>query len=98
MRDVASVYKTPSVPAVYAMYGGTGSGVYVAYVGSAGELTSRLIQHFVRRDSSAVTGRSAVGLNPDFITEVRWRQHPDFCQPDSWVLLNSWRSTCLTQP
>jgi hypothetical protein len=62
------------------MYGGQGRGLYVAYVGVAGKLKPRVIQHLVRRDSSVATGTSAVALNPDYVTEVRWWEHPDFAQ------------------
>jgi len=36
------------------------------------------MQHLVKRDSSIATGTSAVALNPDYVTEVRWWEHPDF--------------------
>ena len=39
-------------------------------------------QHLVRRDSSVTTGVSAVSLNPDFVTEVQWWEHPDFAKQD----------------
>jgi hypothetical protein len=81
MRKLSSIYGAPTVPAVYAVYGGRGRGLYVAYVGAGGSLKTRLIQHFVRRDSSVVTGRSAVAMHPDFVTEVRWWEHPDFSAP-----------------
>ena len=61
----------PNVPAVYVMYGGRDR-KYIAYVGIGDELKCRVHQHLVKRDSSVVTGTSAVGLNPDYITEVRW--------------------------
>jgi hypothetical protein len=60
------------------MYGGRGSSAYVAYVGLADVLKRRVRQHLVNRDSSVVTGVSAVSLNPDLVTEVRWWEHPDF--------------------
>jgi hypothetical protein len=72
----------PGVPAVYAMYGGRGRGAYVAYVGLAKSLRTRVDQHLVRRDSSVTTRASAVSLNPDLVTEVRWWGHPDFDKQD----------------
>jgi hypothetical protein len=77
MQSITSFALLPAGPAVYALYGGRGR-PYVAYVGSAGHLRSRIEQHLVRRDSSVTTGVSAVSLNPDFITEVRWWEHPSF--------------------
>lgn len=59
---------------MYAMYGGDAGRTYVAYVGIAGNLNSRLVQHFVRRDSSVVTGTSAVGVNIDHVRHVQWWQ------------------------
>ena len=72
--------KVPVGPAVYAMYGGRESGgrLYVAYVGVADKLKTRLQQHLIRRDSSVTTGTSATGLNVAYVTEVRWWTHPDF--------------------
>jgi hypothetical protein len=35
-------------------------------------LKNRLVQHFVRKDSSVATGASAVTLNPDLVTTVVW--------------------------
>jgi hypothetical protein len=78
MKRADSVSELPSVPAVYAMYGGRGRSIYVAYVGIADSLRQRIIQHLVRRDSSIVTNVSAVGLNPDYVTEIRWWEHPNF--------------------
>jgi hypothetical protein len=75
---MTSVSELPSVPAVYALYGGAGRGLYVTYVGIADRLKERITQHLVRRDSSIVTGVSTVGINPDLVTEVRWWTHPDF--------------------
>src|SRR5688572_9387516 len=80
MQKVSSISDLPNVPAVYAMYGGRGSRQYVAYVGVADLLRQRIVQHLVRRDSSVTTGTAAVGLNPNYITEVRWWAHPDFGQ------------------
>lgn len=78
MRQVTSITELPNVPAVYAMYGGQGSSAYVAYVGVADVLRRRVVQHLIRRDSSITTGTSAVSLNPDLVSEVRWWEHPDF--------------------
>jgi hypothetical protein len=76
---VTSVSKLPNLPALYAMYGGRGSGLYVAYVGIAGtSLRGRVEQHLIRRDSSVTTGVAAVSLNPDAVTEVRWWTHERF--------------------
>ncbi len=78
MRMLTSISELPNVPAVYALYGGRGPGVYVAYVGITDALQRRIIQHLVARDSSITVGTSAVGLNPDYVTEVRWWEHPEF--------------------
>ena len=78
MISITSINDLPNVPSVYAMYGGQGRGLYVAYVGIAGKLKQRIIQHLIRRDSSVATGTSAVALNPDYITQVKWWEHSDF--------------------
>jgi hypothetical protein len=80
MVELTSISDLPSVPPVYAMYGGRGRGLYVAYVGVADRLKARIIQHLVRRDSSVANGTSAVMLNPDYVTELRWWEYPDFTE------------------
>src|SRR5688572_28603163 len=62
------------------MYGGYDRNRYAAYVGIAGNLRNRIHQYLVRRDSSVTTGTSAVVLNVDYITEVRWWTDPYFVQ------------------
>jgi len=64
--------QVPKKSGVYALCAGIGKNKYIAYVGMAKNLRQRLLQHLVRRSSSIVTGVSAVSLNPDKITEVRW--------------------------
>jgi hypothetical protein len=68
----------PNCPALYALYGGTGRHAYVAYVGIADSLKRRAAQHLLSRDSSVATGTSAVGINPDYVTEIRWWKHRRF--------------------
>jgi len=34
----------------------------------------------VKRDRSVATGTTAVVLNPDFVTEVKWWEHPNFSE------------------
>ena len=75
-----SVQDLPNTPAVYAMYGGKGPGLYCAYVGVAGKLKGRVLQHLVRRDSSVTTETSAVVLKPEYITLIRWWDHQDFAE------------------
>lgn len=71
----------PNCPALYALYGGTGRHAYVAYVGITDKLKRRAAQHLLTRDSSAATGTSATGINPDYVTEIRWWEHPRFSKP-----------------
>ncbi len=80
--ELTSISDLPNVPAVYAMFGGQGRSRHVAYVGLGSKLRGRIEQHLVRRDSSVTTGVSAVSLNPDFVTEVRWWEQPDFERQD----------------
>ena len=56
MRDFSPVYRLPNVPAVYAFYSEGRRVSYVAYVGIAGRLKQRIIQHLIRQDSSVATG------------------------------------------
>lgn len=71
----------PNRPALYALYGGTGRHAYVAYVGITDKLKRRVAQHLLTRDSTAATGTSATGINPDYVTEVRWWEHRRFSKP-----------------
>ncbi len=82
MKKVSSISKLPTCPAVYAMYGGKGRGVYVAYVGTSKSLKQRMGQHLVNRDSSVTTGTSAVGLNADYVTKIAWWDHSGFADQD----------------
>ena len=41
-------------------------------------LRGRVTQHLVKRDSSVPTGTSAASLNPDYVTEIEWWEHPRF--------------------
>lgn len=81
-RSVSTWPEVPALPAVYAMHGGERPRTWVAYVGIAGDLQGRLRQHFVRRDSSVVTGSSAVGVNIDLVNHVDWWEHPTFADDD----------------
>jgi hypothetical protein len=83
VTQVASRFpEVPKRPAVYAMYGGEPPRTWVAYVGTAGDLNRRLVQHFVNRDSSVVTGTSAAGINIDAVRYVEWWEDPRFEDPD----------------
>lgn len=77
-KTLYSVSELPTIPAVYAMFGGKGRGRYVAYVGIADKLKPRVAQHLIRRDSSVATGTSTVCLNPEYVTELWWWEHSDF--------------------
>jgi hypothetical protein len=52
----------------------------VAYVGTAGNLRQRVIQHFVNRDTSVATGTSATGLNVDAVSHLEWWEHARFSE------------------
>ncbi len=78
----SSLADLPQVPAVYALCGGSLRGRYVAYVGTAQKLRRRIDQHLIGRDSSVAVGTSASGINPDYVTEVRWWEHRDFRRKD----------------
>ena len=78
--EANTIGELPDVPALYALYGGRGEHVFAAYVGITEDLRSRIEQHLIRRDSSVATGTSAVSLNPDYVTEVRWWTHPAFLE------------------
>ena len=67
------------------MYGGHDRARYVAYVGIADKLKRRIVQHLVSRDSSIATGTSAVGLNPDYVTEIRWWEHQRFSDRNALI-------------
>ena len=82
-RTLSSISEVPNVPAVYIMLSGKGRGVYVAYVGVTRRLKGRIMEHLVRRDSSVVTGASGVALNPDYVSEIRWWEHPNFDEKDA---------------
>lgn len=78
MRDFSEIYNLPNVPAVYSFYSGERGPQHVTYVGTAGKLKPRIMQHLMRRDSSVTTGTSAASLNPDYVTNLSWWEHQDF--------------------
>lgn len=78
MRDFSPIYDLPNVPAVYAFYSGGRGPQHATYVGTAGKLKQRILQHLIRRDSSVTTGTSAASLNPNYVTNLSWWEHPDF--------------------
>ncbi len=78
MKRFSSFSELPSEPAIYALYGGQEKTSYVAYVGQASSLKSRITQHLIRRDSSVTTGVNAVSLNPDRVTKVSWWEYSGF--------------------
>lgn len=67
MRVVLAISELPTVPAVYAMYGGEDR-PYLAYVGIGENLRQRITQHLVNRNSSATPDVGAVRLR---ITSAR---------------------------
>ena len=78
VMKIDSFSDLPNLPAVYVMYGGRGRGSHVAYVGITKVLRNRIIEHLVKRDRSVATGTTAVVLNPDYVTAVKWWEHPAF--------------------
>lgn len=68
--------EVPALPSVYVMHGGDMPRTWPAYVGIAQDLQGRLLQHFVRRDSSVVTGTAAAGLNIEGVRFVDWWSRP----------------------
>jgi hypothetical protein len=70
----------PNHPALYALYGGVGRREYVAYIGIADSLKRRAAQHLLLRDSSVATGTSAAGINPEYVTGLRWWEHHRFSE------------------
>jgi hypothetical protein len=68
----------PNRPALYTLYGGAEKRGYVAYVGIADSLKRRAAQHLLLGDSSVATGTSAVGINPDYVTALKWWEHRKF--------------------
>lgn len=77
---VSDIADLPNCAALYALYGGTRKRAFVAYVGVADSLKRRVAQHLLNRDSSVATGTAAVGINPDYVTEIRWWEHQTFAK------------------
>jgi predicted GIY-YIG superfamily endonuclease len=85
MAIVSSISKLPNVPAVYVLFGGKEGKRYVVYVGIADKLKRRIAQHLITRDSSVATRTSAAGLNPDYVTELRWWEHQKFSDRNALI-------------
>lgn len=82
VNQVTSIGALPRLPAVYCLYGGRGRDIHAAYIGVADSLKQRIVQHLVNRDSSISTGTTAVGLRPEYVSEIRWWENPDFSSRD----------------
>lgn len=74
-----SLAELPNSPAIYALYAGHSQGTHVVFVSSASKLKPRITQHLDRRENY-FSATPVVTLNPDYITEVRWWEHPEFDQ------------------
>ena len=83
MADSRTLAAAPATPGIYVLYGSRGAKPYPAYVGIAGDLRDRLRQHFVLRDSSVTTAVGAAGLNPDYVSEIRWWVSDQFKERDA---------------
>lgn len=97
MKEIQSINDLPSCHAVYALYGGV-SQKYVAYVGNTSNLKRRIQQHLVGRDSSISTGTSATGLNPDYVTEVRWWEDHRFKINNAYLLASELAAFEILKP
>jgi hypothetical protein len=78
MRDFSSIHELPKSPAVYALCAGDRVNDFVVYVGISSNLRSRIYQHLIMRDSSAVVESAPVQINVDSISSLKWWQHDDF--------------------
>ena len=80
--EVKTFSEIPNVPAVYALCGRATlhRGTYIAYVGHTHNLRKRINDHLIARDTAIQTGLSAVSLNPEYVMEVRWWEHPSFSE------------------
>lgn len=83
MNTVSSFAELPTSPAVFALYGGAGASLYVAYAASALSLRARVTQLLVKRNQDLTSGKTAVSLNPDQVTELRWWEHPQFAKREA---------------
>jgi len=85
LRHLANaIAQLPNAPSVYAMYGGRGRGLHVAYVGIADDLRGRINQHLLRRDSSDMTGVSAVASIPTWCRRYVGGLLLALCSEKSW--------------
>lgn len=78
LKEIDQIRMLPKTHAVYALYGGKGKREYVAYVGVANNLRGRAEQHLVKHDSSATTGQSAVKLETQYLSKLKWWEDERF--------------------
>lgn len=78
MKIIYSIRDLPNEPAIYALYSGHATGEYVVYVGVAKKLRQRVEQHLIKHDSSVTTGQSAVKLETQFLSKLKWWEEPGF--------------------
>lgn len=78
MKIIYSIRDLPNEPAIYALYSGHAKGEYVVYVGATKKLRQRVEQHLIKHDSSITTGKSAVKLETQFLSKLKWWEEPRF--------------------
>jgi len=71
-----SIWELPEVPAVFALYGGP----RLVFLGLAHSLLERIIEQFVVPNLRPAS--SALFMQPGYLNEIRWWEHPEFADSD----------------
>jgi hypothetical protein len=77
-ENLASIWRLPRAPAVYALYGGGVRERDLAYIGAADTLVRRVVEQLVVRDPVLLAESSAIALLPFYVSEIRWWSHASF--------------------
>jgi len=77
-RSRTSIWQLPLIPAVYALYAERSRVRQTAFVGIADNLRQRVIEQLVIRGTPFGREGDAISLDPAFLTDLYWWEHPDF--------------------
>ena len=86
-KIVSYLNDLPNEPTIYLFVGikekifsayKTNEDIDYAYIGESSNLKARVNQHLFKHDTSVTTGTSTACINPDYVKEVWWWEHPKF--------------------
>jgi hypothetical protein len=82
-QQLASVWQLPDVRAVYGLYGASADEPRLVFVGFAESLLERVVEQLVVPNLRPLPPSAILFMQPGYVREIRWWQHPRFEDPDA---------------